>query len=297
MDTYFPNKQNTAASIITFNPDIDILLLSLSKLQEEVSLVLIIDNASDNLNSFSGLVKRYSSVVIVEHKTNEGIGKRLNEAVDFAISKNKRWLLLLDQDSVICQDYVHKCQLGVSAATVSSDEIAILSPTIALRNAIEKKAAICQDHFVKSCITSGSLLNINVCKQIGDFNNDFFIDCIDEEYSIRVLNHGKKILCVPSAVLSHDLGSVHIVRIFGYNLFLYPDKPLQRQYYMARNGWIIRHKYLKGTQKIKAFVKEVLTYFLTMKLVKDKKQWRMIHRMAVHDAKRNIMGKTTRFAS
>ena len=92
-------------------------------------------------------------------------------------------------------------------------------------------------------ITSGSLYNLSVFREVGSFEDDFFIDYVDLEYCLHALSLGYKILVACGALLVHSLGKREERRFFWrkeYPRFHSPD----RWYYQSRNRILILKKYL-----------------------------------------------------
>ena len=56
-------------------------------------------------------------------------------------------------------------------------------------------------------ISSGSLIHIDVFKKIGLFRDDFFIDYIDFEFSVRARLNDFQISLVKDAILYHKQGN------------------------------------------------------------------------------------------
>jgi rhamnosyltransferase len=90
-------------------------------------------------------------------------------------------------------------------------------------------------------ITSGNLVRMDVFDKIGTYDEEFFIDCIDFDFSLRVRRAGLSIVRVGAARMQHALGdkACTIPVIGRVHTF---HSPLRR-YYMYRNGLYLTSRY------------------------------------------------------
>ena len=79
--------------------------------------------------------------------------------------------------------------------------------------------------------------------EIGGFREDFFIDNVDLEYSLRLRKHGKVSLISKKEGMKHKVGAPKINNIFGINLVSTNHSRIRR-YYMSRNHVIMSKEYL-----------------------------------------------------
>jgi rhamnosyltransferase len=93
-------------------------------------------------------------------------------------------------------------------------------------------------------ITSGSLVNTKICKELGGFDEKLFIDDVDFEYAYRCVTKGYKIIEFNEIRLSHQLG---IVKNAGYLSFIKRSGRILhspfRIYFMVRNHFYVANKY------------------------------------------------------
>ncbi|MCV3324496.1 glycosyltransferase family 2 protein, partial [Pediococcus ethanolidurans] len=62
---------NIGALIVTFNPEIDLLIRNIESVTNQVDKIIIVDNGSRNIDDFSLKIKSLASVI--ELKRNKGI--------------------------------------------------------------------------------------------------------------------------------------------------------------------------------------------------------------------------------
>lgn len=204
----------------------------------QVDSVLIVDNGSDaqSMRTLDELEKD-ERVAIIRLGGNRGIGYALNAGLLHAQEQGFSWVLTMDQDSVAAPGMV-----GAMLAAHARDTGALcLSPNLVLHG--EAKAAV-QAGTVKYAITSGNLVSMDIYRSVGNYNEDYFIDCIDIEFSLRVRHAGFSITKVADAVLYHELGAAHQVpKLFKRYYTLH--SPLRR-YYMYRNFMYFSQQYLRS---------------------------------------------------
>ena len=215
------------AGIVLYNPDINRLKSSISELISEVDKICLIDNASLNINDIEKLAT--NNVFIIKNEKNFGIAKALNQLLDFSYQTKADYLLTLDQDSVL-----EKSMLKIMLNYVGEKQVAMICPVI---NDLNRKNVVEQQNKIKEverCITSGTLMNLKLCKEIGYFDEKMFIDYVDFDYCKRVKLAGKKIIRVKDAIINHEIGkrSKHKFLFFT----VYPtNHNSTRIYYYARN--------------------------------------------------------------
>lgn len=261
-------KGYITAGIVTYNPDIDRLKKNIESIILQVRKIIIVDNASSNKAELIKLLKTYDNICLISNNLNEGIAKALNQICNEAINSGSEWCLLLDQDSV-CSDNI----IQEYSKFFAVNGVGMLCPYIVdeykITLSMYKNMDLSETSTCKYAITSGSLVDLSIWKQIGGFLEYFFIDGVDAEYSYNLREHGYKILRANKCYIMHQQGNntekTHIYRIHVDESGRRTIKPafrfnysLLRWYYMARNNLILIKKYkqLNGT------FKPMLSYFM-----------------------------------
>ena len=83
-------------------------------------------------------------------------------------------------------------------------------------------------------IASGSLIPAAVLRAVGGMRDDFFIDYVDVEFSLRLRRHGYRILAVGDARLNHRLGEYEERRLLWRTVAVTHHSALRR-FYQYRN--------------------------------------------------------------
>ncbi|HMR82372.1 MAG TPA: glycosyltransferase [Niabella sp.] len=224
--------------VILFNPQENVNR-NISSYLSFVDKLLVIDNSEPPAKINLGELEEKDKVVLIAEGVNKGIAIRLNEAAKYAFSEGASWLLTMDQDSffnesnlVLYQEYFHQYK--------NKDNVALFGvefeqPSGAIGNETVETYNI---------ITSGSLVNLEVYKNIGEFDEALFIDDVDVEYCIRANLNGYKTLKFKNVYLHHSLGTVLQYR--SLKSFKKTSRVLHsslRIYYMLRNHLYVNKKY------------------------------------------------------
>jgi rhamnosyltransferase len=233
--------------VILYHPDAEALIENIKTYINPLDTLLVYDNSETLSWELEIAVCTISSKVIFKHfGQNEGIAKRLNQAIEYAVQKGEKHLLMMDQDSSFQEGDFYKY-----AEYISNNSL----PNVA------QFGVNCQPDFtpistnpekVISLITSGSVLAIDCLQQIGMFDENLFIDFVDTEFSHRVTNKGYVNLQFTNIVLNHSIG----IRVEGRSLVTF-KKSLRiihspiRVYYIIRNGLYLffSNKELANIQK------------------------------------------------
>ena len=91
-------------------------------------------------------------------------------------------------------------------------------------------------------ITAGCLISIEIFEEIGGFREDFFIDNVDLEYSLRLKKNRKVSLITTVCGMEHEAGNSKYKKWFGINISSSNHNSFRR-YYMARNHVILSREY------------------------------------------------------
>lgn len=235
-------KKNIIAVIVTYNPDIERLELNIKAIINQVDSIIIVDNGSENFECIYSLLKEYR-IKTIRNYENKGIAYALNKGANYAFNNNFKWMLTLDQDSIADSNMINEFKSFFEIKKNIID-IAIVGPQIIdlnLSNDLEEKIQF------KECsvlITSGSLINIDVCNKLGGFKEELFIDGVDFEFCLNVRKNGYRIYQVTKAKLYHELGKITSNKFIGIKIITTNHSPLRRYYYFRNRIYILK-KYLK----------------------------------------------------
>lgn len=246
------DKVKTAAGIVTYNPKMERLVKNLKAVAEQVDHVLIYDNASKNIDEIEQMAASFPNARIIKSDINRGVARALNVLSSIALKENVKWVLTLDHDSVIPDNFISACK------NIISDDVAIICPVMYDRrrpqiDAKNKEKISCVDF----CITSGSFVNLNIWEKVGGYDEFLFVGLVDNEYCKRVTLHGYKILRLNEMLMDHELGTLQPARfakVYKKFAVVFHSKKLAalsykrkvspfRAYYSTRNIIYLSKKY------------------------------------------------------
>lgn len=222
--------------VILYKPGADVVK-NMATYLPYVEQLLVVDNSEPAAAVDVSILG--DKAVLLQDGVNRGIAARLNAAADLALAQGAHWLLTMDQDSCFEQD-------SIKAYLQCFNQFENKNPVAMFGVEYEKEPAILNCDAVKTdlLITSGSLVNVPVCKSMGGFDEKLFIDEVDGEYCFRAAANGFTTIKFNNIFLNHSLGTIGEHRSLK-NMKKTPrtlHSPL-RIYYMVRNYWYVRDKY------------------------------------------------------
>lgn len=224
--------------VILYHPETEALIENIKTYIHNITTLLVFDNSEIYNKELEIALNNISDKIKFTHfGENQGIAKRLNQAIEYATKSNASYLLMIDQDSSF--------RLG----DFDTYYAAIKS------NLIENVAQFginCQPDFtpisdlpqsVVSLITSGSVLNLKYIQQVGMFNENLFIDFVDTSYSHNIINKGFINLQFTNIILNHSIGNrVEVRSLLTFKKSLRIIHSPIRTYYIIRNGLYLLFK-------------------------------------------------------
>lgn len=273
------------AGIVLYNPNLHRLKSVIDSIIDQVKELILVDNTSSNYSDLCELVDSYDTIRFITNQQNEGIAKALNQICSYGHDYHYDWCLTLDQDT-ICPNNMIDCL----AHYCDTNAIGILCPSVHYEgfnylrsnNELEK---------VYACMTSGSLTNLNAWEKVGGFNEDYFIDFVDNEFCMRLGLEGYDIIRVNACVMHHQLGE--LVNMKFLNLFpmkVFRHSPL-RYYYMTRNNLKFINDYRKHLNVVKEYLKLAKILWTGLLFASDRKSTFSFIRRGFHDAHKGLLGK------
>ena len=238
---------NIAGVVILYHPDIKQLSENINTYVHGLKELYIYDNSEIQTPGIEAALNNLHPCIKYQFfNNNEGIAKRLNQAVEAAMQTQYDYLLTMDQDSsfkpgdfekykslIQKEEYTKVAQFGINC-----------QPQITMSSEQPQEAL--------TLITSGSILNLSLVKKVGDFNEDLFIDFVDAEFSYRVVQHGLINLMFSNILLNHALGNLvsgRSVLTFKKSLRII-HAPI-RTFYITRNGLFLLFKHKGLSEEMK----------------------------------------------
>lgn len=286
---------NIFSIIVCFNPKIETLLNLCNKLIDNNYNIVLVDNSND-----LKLVELIQSdnFHLIQLNENIGIAAAQNKGISYAMDKNADLFIFFDQDSEIEDDFLNEL-----LKPLTLDIPMVTSPVF-----IDKKAGFQFPSYklnkfgllkqikpinrlvynVDVIISSGSATNRKTLNIVGFMNEDYFIDFVDTEWSLRCLKQQVPLKVVPSARMIHAIGDrsidLKIMRMFIHS-------PL-RSYYKLRNSFLfIRSPYVPLLFGLKEIASALIHNFIIIFLVKNKIEYFKNYYEAIFDGLIGKIGK------
>ncbi|RBP48445.1 glycosyltransferase family 2 protein [Arenicella xantha] len=248
-------SKKVLAIVVTYNPELPSLRLTLAALLKQDCGVLVVDNGSTNGAEIGQLCEQLETVVFAPQRDNLGVGAAHNAGIAYAQQNAYPYVLIMDQDSVPLTGMVaalvaaHEQQSKshpVSAVGVSYLNADTGSESFFVRFGKLKFARrYCNERDQLGCleadflISSGSLIRTDTIEHIGTMDESLFIDHVDTEWFLRAKNRGYRAFGVCDALMQHGLGEqTHRVAIGGRQRNVPQHKPF-RYYYIMRNSVLL----------------------------------------------------------
>lgn len=222
------------AIIVSFNGHATITK-AVAALREQVGHVYIVDNGSQNESlAVLDALEREPTVTVTRLGQNRGIGYALNLGVDRARALGYRWLLTMDQDSVVDRGMMQEYAVAIA----SESRCVCLTPNLSDKMSTSRAGL----EVARYAITSGNLVRMDVFEAIGPYNESLFIDCIDLDFSLRLRQAGYVVHRVANARMAHQLGEpADLPRLVRK---VYTRHSVTRRYYMFRNYMYLAERHM-----------------------------------------------------
>lgn len=205
-----------------------------TKLAEMGIPVLVADDASPATSDLI-LATLPPKIRVHRYSRNEGIARSLNAGLSFATELGAGWLLTVDQDSALDDNYLtdllafaeqlrqagaHVGAVGAEVITDASGEIRY--PTHAMHHgAIEFLVT-------EEIMQTGSLWNVEAMIEAGGFDISLGIDAVDAAACLRLREAGNVIALAPELTLTHNLGASRQIKLFGRSVIVSGHGPERR---------------------------------------------------------------------
>ncbi len=239
------------AIIILYNPDLILLQRLYLSLHNQVNNIIFIDNSED-LTVKEEIGKRLNFIdssknTYLDLKRNYGIAHAQNRGIEIAKEGGAKFVLLLDQDSALPNHMVNDLKAVYTSLLENGHKVATVGPSFLdeKTNEIAKVIRHSKLRVHRSVpnqsnsfevadyvISSGSLISLEVLDEVGDMDEQLFIDWVDIEWGMRAKQYGYASYVAPRVMMRHSIGDEYVN--FGTkNINLHTDF---RNYFIVRNS-------------------------------------------------------------
>lgn len=275
------DEKKLAIVTVTYNPDLSILQGQLRQ-TTYVSLHVLFDNGSEKklVLELKKIAQEFPNVLPIFSTTNVGLAAGLNQGIAEAVKHQPETelVLLLDQDTEPEPDGIAKlCESWAELADTTRNLGCIGPRLIDVQTGLQHgfhqirgwrwvrlypSQATTEAIPVANLNGSGTLMPINLWRQLGELDEELFIDHVDTEWSFRVLSARFLLYGVPSVSFYHRMGTATI-RFWFLGWRLWPYRSAARHHYLFRNTRrLLRRTYVPKVWKVWARLKLTLTLLL-----------------------------------
>lgn len=282
--------------IVCFKPEITALIKICNILLNDTNIILVDNTEVCTIHELSGI----NGIDLIVLNENTGIAKAQNIGIQIAVKKGAEVIVFFDQDSEIENDFIYKL-----TAPLKNNVLMVVSPVF-----IDKKNGfrfpsmrlnkfgllkkirfndLTEPYDVDVVISSGSATTKKTFEIVGLMNEDYFIDFVDTEWSLRCRSMGIPIKVIPTAIMKHAIGDKSI-DLFFIRIFIH--SPL-RTYYKIRNSFLFaRCIYVPFLLSLKEIVSALIHNLLIIIFFsKNKKSYLKIYFQAIYHGLLGNKGK------
>lgn len=240
----------TTAVVSLFNADESVKVNAGALLQQVDHVVVVDDGSPQDPQHILGELAAMGCTV-EQLPANSGIAAALNAgiAVALAAANKPKYILTMDQDSLLDSGYVAALERAATAAEGAGVRVGMVAPASVRGLPTRRGRVVNGIQLGGEPIQSGLLLPVAVIEEIGALKSELFIDGVDSEFFLRCLSSGFSTVIAPDAALDHSLGAMTQARIFGARLS-FRKRPIEirtaaswRYYYLFRNRILLAKTY------------------------------------------------------
>ncbi len=236
--------QSVCAVIVTYHPSAK-MLENIAQVLAQVQGLVVVDNGS-NADELAPLrvASQTLGFQLIENGKNLGLAEALNQGVRWAKSQGYPWVILFDQDSRITEGFIRQMFMAWESHPDRERVGSIHPKYVDPETGIEPLVRRARDGGPVVSTTSGALMPTWIFDRIGWFASEYFIDCVDIEYSLRARTADYLIADSTLAVLLHHAGHPRRLSFLGFS-FGPTHHSAMRRYYMSRNRIAVYRKYFR----------------------------------------------------
>lgn len=254
---YYPNEQaikNTLA------------------LAQYVSVIVISNTDNVSAKCLTELTAN-ENIFVMYNDHNCGVAKALNQGINYWITQGFDWCFLFDQDSQIDADFIKSMinELATSEPSTAAyvplyfaENLQQYGDIIQVKaNKIERLSVSSLDRteaiWASYAISSGSLINLANYQEIGDHDEDLFIDFVDIEWGLRANSMGYRVVTNCRATLKQQLGDQPLL-VFGKRIVNH--SPLRHYYYFRNVVHMLKKRHVPFIWKVHELLKLPIRFLL-----------------------------------
>lgn len=267
------------AVMVTYNPDLDVLDRALAAVAGQVGWTIVVDNASPSVDAGRLETTSHRHGCVFERLLrNSGLAAGFNIGIARAREAGFRFVLLLDQDSILERSAVRvmlegygdlSCMHKVAAvgAQFVDPRNGAVGPFVRIGFPFNRKLPGGPGERVRCdfLISSGSLVPLDVIDDVGAMDEALFIDNVDLDWCFRATRLGYRLYGICDARMQHSIGdALRPSRFRRHGVFIHG--PL-RLYYLTRNRLLLYRRAHTPATWVAQDVPRLVGKFLRMALL------------------------------
>ena len=223
-----------AGVVVLYNPD-DNVGKNIGSYLNNIDRLYVIDNSRHKNDN---LLQNIYKIKYIFNNKNLGIATALNIGAKEAIKDGYDFLLTMDQDSKFSSNNLDNMILWLSKNM--SDDIGLISPRHIIN--VEQQEPKKDIEYPLTVMTSGNIINLKAYEKIGGYKDFLFIDSVDFEYCLNLIDHNYKVIQLNKIELKHELGNIKTEKFLWRNI-THSNHNHIRRYYITRNSLYVGKKY------------------------------------------------------
>lgn len=221
MNSHRVTRASYAIGLVLYHPEESLL----KRIEQMVTLgfrVYVFDNSPFDA-TYSHAIQSNPNISYLTAGKNVGIGYSLSTLCATAYAHGFQQLLFLDQDTGISGrtlEFIETFNQSLPSDIQQEYAVLVFSGRTAADHSVQE---------VRLAISSGSLFNLHLLRQIGWHNEKYFVDCVDYELCVRARRSGFRV-----GLIKNTPDFDHVTEQPDQTLNLFGKKLLVRRYSASR---------------------------------------------------------------
>ena len=276
--------------VVLYNPRVDVIQ-NIASYVDELDMLYVYDNSEKLNKDIYTMLKKYNNVSYIQKNENKGLPVAFNEVEKIAIKSGYNWMITFDQDSMAVKGMVNALREYVQCADYD-ENVGIVAPVVNEIDGNRGTQDIYLSYFDK-VIQSGAMHKLSIMDKIGGYDENMFIDEVDNEYCARCIINGYKIVKINNAILMHNQQDETVGKKFIDGTTVFINKfSSDRYYYRYRNALYCYDKYYKSYPLYALDCQNTIRKMkLQLQYDNDFEEHNIAIKQAISDYKNHHMGK------
>lgn len=185
--------------------------------------VVVSDDASPcTSDRILSTIAEVPGVTLIRNSRNRGIGRGLNQGLEYARTQGLRWLLAVDQDSQLEEAYAATMvgfadllvSSGVNVGAIGAGRVLDASGPLTYPTRIERFSDM-DVTVTEEVLQSGTLWSVAALTHVGGFDESLGMDAVDAAACLALRAQGFMIALHPSLALKHHIEGAQQFHLLG----------------------------------------------------------------------------------